>query len=155
MLHEEIRIEVCKRFLELHGWIDIRSRGYSMFPYIREGDSCRFLALEKADRSACRPGDVLLFATGDGRLIGHRLHRVERAEHAYRYRLKGDTNLQYDEPIEDGQILGKLVWIRRGRRIRKASGFFAFVWSWSMVRFPILSWPLRKAALLASRKSAV
>jgi signal peptidase len=128
------------------GWMNIRSHGISMFPFIKEGDFCRFRAMTGPELDRCRRGDVLLFRTDDGRLIGHRLHRVEQRPEGKRYLLKGDANVRFDDWVSGSQVLGKLTAIRRGRRSARADGFLPLFWGRLMLGFPFLSRVLRKAA---------
>lgn len=91
-----------------------------MYPLIRHGDVCRFEYVRQL--SELKQGDVVLYARS-GRLVGHRLIDVEAAdEHVYLH-CKGDANLFTDEVISPGQVLAKLVHIRKPRAsIRMASG---------------------------------
>jgi signal peptidase len=102
--------ELVKARLEREGMVDIPSSGISMFPVIRSGDLCRFVPL---GGKMPKPGDILLFADREGRLIGHRLLRVEHGPSGTRYILKGDTNRLPDEAVEADRILGVLASITR------------------------------------------
>ncbi|MFC0216446.1 hypothetical protein ACFFK0_29035 [Paenibacillus chartarius] len=127
--------------LHRKGWIELPAQGTSMFPLICEGDICRF--------AACGPGelergDVVLYSSASGRLVAHRLLRVESGR--LLLVCKGDTNLGCDEPVAPEQLLGKLVRINKRRLRLLADGTAVRWWGLTVMAVPQLSWLLRKAA---------
>jgi len=89
----------------------LRVQGSSMLPWVRPGD------VVFAERAACdevRCGDVVLFAR-DGRLFVHRLVE-KRGGHLPEIVTKGDAHRHADSSLSGGDILGRIVWIHRGRK---------------------------------------
>lgn len=150
----ELGIAVVKRWMENQGRIEIRSQGTSMFPFIREGDLCQFQAMEEQrDCNRLRRGDILLFVSGDSRLIGHRLHREERRPEGQRYRFKGDSNLRADEWVDKSQIVGKLVAIQRNHRTIHVARPVPLLWSWLMIHLPWISVLIRLALRIKRQRA--
>lgn len=88
------------------------ARGTSMEPFIVDGD---ILTVVPLVGSRPRPGDVAAFvhpASG-----GVRVHRVVKVEDG-RYVLKGDNALDADGALSRDQILGVVVRLERGGRVR-------------------------------------
>lgn len=81
---------------------------WSMFPTIQKGDR---LELEPAD--SIRIGDIVVFPFA-GALICHRVVGIERNGHV---RTQGDAVNSMDQPVPMWEILGRVVRIRRGRRV--------------------------------------
>lgn len=140
MIFDEKSTELIKRTLHKNGWIDLPATGDSMFPLIKKEELCRFIP--------CNPhtlgkGDIVLFWTGDGRLVAHRFYYIKMVEGEPYFLFKGDTNLGFDEPISEGQIIGKLEFIQKNERIVKVAELQPYLWGKLILTFPILSRLLR------------
>ncbi|MEH7109023.1 MULTISPECIES: hypothetical protein [Bacillaceae] len=137
MLVDHSTLYLLKTSITRDGWLELPAIGNSMFPFIRQGDLCRF---SLCDLSTIKKGDVLLFYSQTGRLIAH---RFVRKEHNL-YVLKGDTNLGFDQPIEADRILGKLAQVKK-QHVRLSSNHLVLrIWSKTILAFPILSAILRQ-----------
>ncbi len=152
MWHDHPQLELVRRKLSEQGHIEIPSIGYSMYPIIRTGDLCRFIRLGDAIPTR---GSIVLFADGDGRLIGHRFLHAKRREADTVYICKGDTNLFADEPVSSDRLLGTLVSIeRRGRRGHRrtipASSLLLALWGTVLLKLPAISYGLRRWAMLTA-----
>ncbi|MFD2214036.1 signal peptidase I [Metabacillus endolithicus] len=134
-------VELLLITIKKYGWIDLPSYGTSMFPYIKKGNVCRFVAFDEMN---VKKGDILLYHTNTGQLIAHRLLSVLKQDNNQKqFVLKGDTNLCSDEPINQNQIIGKLITIQTTKRKKYANKFHAIVWSNIILSFPFLSKLLR------------
>lgn len=111
-----------------------------MFPLIREGDICRF---QYCDSSQLSKGDIVLFHSSSGILVAHRLKQIQIVNNLTFYIFKGDSNLGMDKPISQERILGKLVWIQKGRSMLHMTSVTAYVWNKMILSLPILSQLLR------------
>lgn len=111
----ETTIILLKRTIENQGWIELPSEGFSMYPFIRRGDVCRFGVFETVSK-----GEILLFHTAEGRLVAHRYYK-KKEEH---YFFKGDTNECMDSPVQKGQIIGKLISIKKKKMVVQMDRFF-------------------------------
>lgn len=143
-----IETTLLSQHLRKQGFLEIASVGDSMYPLIREGDLCRF---EPVVPDTVRKGDVLLFVTKDGHLVGHRyLSQYSKQGENY-YVCKGDTNKFPDEPIRSQQIIGKLTLIRTApRRMIRMEGLLPRMWGVLTVRVPRM-WRLLRLVLAYKR----
>lgn len=117
------------------------AKGTSMFPFIQEGDLCRFCLCNPIE---LKKGDVALFYTDKGQLIVHRFYERKMVDDATLYIFKGDTNLYSDQPVSQEQIIGKLLYIQKRESIMYVSYFRASMWRYFIIHFPIMSSILRK-----------
>lgn len=127
------------KLLERNGELLMPSAGTSMFPLIKEGDICRFVVLQD---EILRKGDILLVAS-EGKLIGHRLIRIDGQGEERRFVCKGDSNLQPDQPALRGQVLGTLAAIRKGRSSIEANRGLTRLWGAALLAIPGLSRGIR------------
>jgi signal peptidase I len=123
------------------GWIELPSFGNSMYPFINQGNLCRFVHCQTA---YLRKGDVILFYTQTGQLIAHRLVSIQIVNNQRIFQFKGDTNLGFDELIGEDQILGKLVSVQKKHRKLTPEGRLAKFWGGIILTFPAISGILRR-----------
>lgn len=141
MLIDTNTFELFKQTINKNGWIELPSTGNSMFPLIRQGNICRFSA---CDPSAIKKGDIILYWSSTGRLIAHRFYKTASQSGKIFYIFKGDTNLGFDELIEEKQLLGKLIIINRKNKKVSPDRLIPFLWGKLIIFFPLLSAILRK-----------
>jgi signal peptidase I len=133
-----------RQMLEHRGYIEIPSRGTSMFPLIRQGSICRFVPFSPEHAAI---GDILLFEDEQSGLIGHRLLRKERIGAEEVYLCKGDSNRYPDAPVPKERVLGKLVQIRKGSSSRAADSYALRIWGKLMVRYRLVSYLMHRIAV--------
>lgn len=126
-------LELTRRILNSRGYIQIPSRGISMTPLIRSGDICQFEPLRDALKDA-KLGDVLLYVTDDGDLIGHRYVGAVVRDGETLMVFKGDFNRNSDAPIAPRQVVGRMI----------TRGWGMKLWGLVITRFPILSLGVQK-----------
>ncbi|MBD2848642.1 hypothetical protein IDH44_26020 [Paenibacillus sp. IB182496] len=136
--------QLVRALLARQGHVDLPASGQSMYPYIRDGQLCRFVLLDGPPRR----GQVLLLATADGRLVGHRYWRRTQLGADVRYICRGDSNRLPDAPVAPDQVLGRLLWIRAGARLRHAQGLAPGIWALAVSELE----PLRRAIRSALRR---
>lgn len=83
-----------------HGSVTWHARGRSMAPAIRDGQR---LDLRPVDGEVA-PGDVVLAALADGRLVVHRVHRASGTEVV----LWGDRNRRPDSPVGPAAVIARV-----------------------------------------------
>jgi signal peptidase len=132
---------LLKTTIKKDGWLELPSFGNSMYPFIQEGNLCRFVHCQT---TLLKKGDVILFYTKTGQLIAHRLVSIKIVNNQRLFELKGDTNLGFDQLIGEDQILGKLVSVQKKHRILTPEGRFARFWGKVIITFPALSGILRR-----------
>ncbi len=106
---------MIRETLEHHGSFTFRAFGGSMMPVVRHGEMIRIEPLAAAD---ARTGDILFFATPDGRFIGHRFLGWRRSASGVRSMLtSGDTLPHFDPPHDSQTLLGLITATERGAGI--------------------------------------
>jgi signal peptidase I len=100
-------VELIRAVLNKGADFRLRAKGYSMYPFIREGD---FVTVAACSPDKIRRGDVVAIPHAEhGNLI---IHRVVRIKHSY-VKTKGDFN-----PVSDGwmrreDIIARVVRVQR------------------------------------------
>lgn len=90
--------------------IRVKVGGFSMFPFIRKGDTA---IINRVDFKVLEKGDVVLFRKGN-KYIAHRLLK----HYGERILTKGDTAEKADEPVKSEDYLGIILQvIRKGKQI--------------------------------------
>ena len=86
--------------------VQVRVRGQSMSPSIRDGD---LLTIAPTDGRGLRLGDVLFYRDDAGRLLCHRLLRKRGAGGTVVLGLRGDAQTGPIEWVQPAHLLGKAV----------------------------------------------
>jgi signal peptidase I len=137
---------ICRAMKRL-GSIEIRSKGTSMFPFIREGDTCFFRSFEP---DQVRPGDALLFVNDTGTLVCHRVVEIKKdpnPDSSVVYICKGDTNRYPDKPVSAGQVVGKLTHIRKKHFTLSPDKGFGRLWGKLVMNLPPFAYILHRVAI--------
>src|SRR3989454_7882575 len=108
--------EITGELLRCGNRVRFRAVGASMQPTIEDGELITVAPVEPA---AVKRGDILLYR-GERGLIAHRLVGLRRSVKGedVRYLLQGDASVDRDDPVQPGQVLGRVVAVRRGGRSR-------------------------------------
>ncbi|WP_167747064.1 S24/S26 family peptidase [Cohnella luojiensis] len=145
----EENIRTFGALMERKGEVRLAASGYSMYPYIKPDDECRFVSLT----GSLRIGQIGLVASHIGILYSHRLHRVKRSHKGARYFFRGDANRFYDPPVKSEQIIGVLMDLKRKGKVMPENRKTRRLWSYFASRFPLFMLPfvvlgkLKKRAL--------
>lgn len=114
----------------------ISINGRSMFPLIREGDQ----VLVAHGCTGMRRGDVIVFRLR-GTLIAHRVLNIFESDVGPIFVTKGDNVSQFDPPLSDNEIVGRILAVKRGNRcmpldtvIWKILGWFIAVSTLSLAK---------------------
>jgi hypothetical protein len=97
---DEVAAALLRARLRAGDPIDVRARGYSMWPRLTDGALVR---VEPCSGRSVRVGDVVLFQHED-RLVLHRVLRLARS----RVLLKGDACANTDGWVPHQSVLGRL-----------------------------------------------
>lgn len=92
-------------------WLPITGR--SMHPLLQEGDH----VLVVHGHANVRRGDIAVFQQG-GKLIAHRVIGISGSGMAARFVTKGDHTLHFDPPVDPDRMVGRVVAVKRGDRLR-------------------------------------
>lgn len=110
----EIFIDLSSELLWGGYGVRFRPKGASMYPAIRDGEA---VTVEPVEPSGVRRGDIILYKTGSGSVIAHRVVEVNKSGGKIgSFILRGDASETCDLPITPGQILGRVVSVERGGR---------------------------------------
>ena len=131
---------LLKKAIKKDGWLELPASGNSMFPYIQKGNLCRFVLCKP---SLLKKGDVILYYSQTGQLIAHRFVGTTHVKNQSLFLLKGDTNLGFDQPIEEHWVLGKLVSVQKKQVKITTDHLIVRVWGKLILSFPFLSGILR------------
>ena len=115
--------DITAELLEGGHSIRFQAPGRSMHPTIRDGET---ITVEPVTPSGVKVGDILLYRGKTG-VIAHRVVQIERENtHAvtgssslspdYLFILRGDASVNCDFPVEQPQVLGKVVSVQRACR---------------------------------------
>ncbi|TDG00293.1 hypothetical protein [Paenibacillus piri] len=108
----QINAEALRQLMLNRGYLQIPSNGVSMIPLIRSRSICRFEPLVPDE---LQPGDIVLFVSHAGELVGHRFMAKTDVGGEVRYICKGDSNKLIDPPIAADRIIGRMVSIQGAR----------------------------------------
>jgi hypothetical protein len=120
--HRTITPGMIRETLDRHGSFTFRAFGGSMMPVVRHGEMIR---IEPLGAEQALAGDILFFATPDGRYIGHRFLGWRSGAEGERLMLtSGDTLAHLDPPHHPEMLLGRIAATsRRGRDVFLVRGF--------------------------------
>ncbi|HLJ27450.1 MAG TPA: PqqD family peptide modification chaperone [Candidatus Angelobacter sp.] len=89
--------------------------GVSMFPVLLAGDK----ALVKRTRvEDLKVGDIIVWSKTPSNTIAHRVVSLGLAADPWSIVTKGDLLLELDEPLQPGDVLGKIVAVLRGGHVQ-------------------------------------
>lgn len=128
-------IDLLLHTIKIYGWMDLPASSMSMYPFIKEGNICRYT---KFDLKTVKRGDILLYYTPSGQLLTHRLLYIDKTNPKYVF-LKGDLNSKSVGPIEINLIIGKLITIDKKKKKVYLNDLKAILWGYFITTFPLLS----------------
>jgi signal peptidase I len=106
-----------------------------MYPTIRDGDVVQVRPVEPGEIEI---GDIFLFRNS-GRLFVHRLVAKSRQGDRLLLVAKGDANPRPDKQVEHGDVMGKIVEVRRRRHRRSLESSYRHrIESFLFIKFPLL-----------------
>ena len=143
---QNIAKETCIKLLSEKRQVKIRMTGNSMFPFIKNGETCIIQPII-TNETIIRNGDVLLFRKND-RLIAHRLLKIKINNGKYHYLCKGDSCIRTDGLIDSENIIGKVIAIVKANKIKQINNLkrnliIAKI-SIFLIPFYYLFWTLKK-----------
>ena len=143
--------ELSEEILGRGALLRFQARGDSMRPFIEWGDT---IIIEPLNDSQFNIGDVLFCRRIDGRLLAHRLIRIDIIEGKNYLILKGDNVPRYDFPIPVDDVLGKVVRVESQGMQLNINGKWHRILGRSIAWFsgkscnPVLTWITRNLGRL-------
>jgi len=132
--------ELSTEILTRGGSFSFRARGFSMVPFIQDGD---FLIIEPVKASNLDIGDVAFYRFGRDRLVAHRVIGREMRKEKEILIMRGDSNTGYDDRVHAEQVLGRVVSVQRGKKLICMDGgprrLMALLWVKISPNGPLLS----------------
>ncbi|GEM_PF-1204713 len=118
-----------------------RVRGESMSPLLKDGD---VIDVERVPPGQLYVGDIVLFRSREGVLLVHRCVKRRAASGQIWVTTKGDAGRGLDRPITVDQILGRVIRIHRGGRIRVEVGIWSRLINYTLAKGSLYrSWLIR------------
>jgi signal peptidase len=112
-------VELTADLLRLGHSVRFTAMGESMHPTIRKGET---ITVTPVAPSAVRITDIILYQTKTS-VIAHRVVGTPERHGAMRaFRVRGDASSDWDEPVAEDQVLGKVVSVERGGRHVRLEG---------------------------------
>ena len=110
---KESQKEIVLAALEKFHKVEIIVGGWSMWPFIRNGDTIRIRKITKS----LNPGKVAVFFNGD-QLIAHRVIWKKSCENSVCYWISGDYSNSNFDRVEETEIVGFVDKIGKKWRLR-------------------------------------
>ena len=113
LLDSEELVALGSEALQRGGRFCFVAQGNSMRPFIRHGDT---LEIEPVAADQLRVGDIVLYATQNGKVACHRLVAASKTGEGSRLAFRGDASRQREEGIDGECVLGRVAEVRRGSK---------------------------------------
>ncbi len=104
--------------------LSVHASGGSMFPFILDGD---VIHVQRAAASELKKGTVAVYRIESNRIVAHRFFGVVRKRGVMVLRVRGDASDGPFAYIDPGQLLGQVIAVQRGNKIREAD-----TWYWRL-----------------------
>lgn len=117
-------LELSKDIFRKGKSIRFQAKGWSMRPFIRDGD---FITVSPIENSSIKTGDVVFYLTTENKVIVHRVIKKYKKDKDKRIIMfiKGDATFSSPEKVEMQNVLGKVVAVERnGRKKRLDTKFY-------------------------------
>jgi len=139
-------LELSKDIFKKGKSIRFQAKGWSMRPFIRDGD---IIVVSPIENSSIKTGDVVFYLTTENKVMVHRVIKKYKKDKNNRSTMfiKGDATFSSPEKVEMQNVLGKVVAVERnGRKKRLDTKFyqikgvlFAGISPFSQWTYPFLS----------------
>ncbi len=135
-------LKIGRNLLKRGTSIRFQAKGFSMRPFIRDGD---FITVSPIENSCIKIGDVVFYSTAENNVIVHRVVNKYGKDGNMKLLIKGDACFGPPERGNSQDVLGKVVAIERNGRERKLNTklyriiglFFAGLSPFSLWIYPI------------------
>ena len=106
----EVFLNLSRDMLEQGKSVRFQAKGWSMRPFIRDGD---FITVSPVENSSIKIGDVVFYSTTENKIIVHRVIGKHRKDGRMTMLIKGDATFGLPDKVDSRDILGKVVAIER------------------------------------------
>ena len=108
-----------KQLIENNHAVKIVASGYSMFPFMRNGD---IQTISPIPIEEIQIGDVAVFERNND-WISHRVIDIRKTNNEITLILRGDTCIQLDPLVTKANYIGKTVAFERGGKVYEVASF--------------------------------
>jgi signal peptidase len=139
-------LELSKDIFKTGKSIRFRAKGWSMRPFIRDGD---FIVVSPVEYSLIKTGDVVFYLTAKNKALVHRVIKKSKKDKDDRITMfiKGDATFSTPEKTDTQNVLGKVVAVERNGRKKRldtklyqlAGLLLAVISPYSQWTYPLLS----------------
>jgi len=137
-------LELSKDIFRRGKSIRFQAKGWSMRPFIRDGD---FIVVSPIENSSIKAGDIVFHLTTENKVMVHRVIRKHKKGNRMIMFIKGDATFSSPEKVEMQNVLGKVVAVERNGRKKRLDTklyqikglFFAGISPFSQWTYPFLS----------------
>ncbi len=138
---DRIELELlAKEITGRGGFFNFKARGFSMYPFIRDGD---ILTIGPVNTNELKLGDIILYKSFDDRIVLHRFIGRVKIGNDEMLKVRGDALMGKPEYIVASKVIGKAFKQQRDSKVidlqRGASKFIAHIW---LLTYPIGSFCL-------------
>jgi signal peptidase I len=118
------KLDLSLKLIEEKGKIYLRLSGFSMFPFLKEGDVA---LIKKVEITALKIGDVIVFKQGE-KMIAHRLFEIVKNGEHFTITTKGDTSQNNDPIFTEKEYVGKIIsYNRKEKKITITTKFYELI----------------------------
>lgn len=93
----EVLLELSRDILEKGKSVRFQAKGWSMRPFIRDGD---FIVVSPIENSSIKTGDVVFYLTTENKVIVHRVIKKYKKKGRMTVLIKGDASFSSPEKVE-------------------------------------------------------
>lgn len=137
-------LELSKDIFRRGKSIRFQAKGWSMRPFIRDGD---FIVVSPIENSSIKAGNIVFHLTTENKVMVHRVIRKHKKGNRMIMFIKGDATFSSPEKVEMQNVLGKVVAVEKnGQKKRLDTKFyqikgllFAGISPFSQWTYPFLS----------------
>lgn len=108
-----------KQLIESNHSVKIVASGYSMFPFMRNGD---IQTISPVPIEEIQIGDIAVFERNNV-WISHRVIDIQKTNHEITLILRGDTCIQIDPLVTEENYIGKTVAFERNGKVYHLDAF--------------------------------
>lgn len=108
-------INLSKDILSEGNLLRFRAKGWSMTPFIRDGD---IVSVKPVSQKEIRIGDIVYYCREE-RAVLHRVIKKTNQDGKLFFATKGDASVETDGPIEPANIMGKVIAIEKNGKAIK------------------------------------
>ncbi len=143
-LREADLLELSKNIFRKGKSIRFQAKGWSMRPFIRDGD---IIVVSPIENSSIKTGDVVFYLTTENKVMVHRVIRKHKKGNRMIMFIKGDATFSSPEKVEMQDVLGKIVEVERNGQKKRLDTklytikglLFAGISPFSQWTYPFLS----------------